>query len=208
MQVKPLFPTPLIVTEIESASPLLASLRATILTHMQTETGVTRSNDGGWQSGDDFATWSGEDGAALMKGVRTVLDNSTVVLAAGGLAREPLDWKFQAWANVNRQGHGNTLHFHPASYWSGTFYIDDGGIAGGEAFGGAIEFADPRGPAPLMYAPNVKMSFDGCINAGLAERFYPKTGQLILFPSWLAHSVTAYTGPGTRISVAFNCSLW
>ena len=208
MQVRPLFPTPLIVTEVEDGSPLVAALRAVILQHEQASRGVTRSNKGGWQSADDFLAWSGAAGATLFEGISALLQKSTAAYCNGSLEKTPLDWKFQAWANVNRSGHGNTVHFHPGSYWSGTFYVDDGGIGGGEALGGAIEFTDPRGPAPLMYAPDVKMAFDGCINAGLGERLYPKTGQLILFPSWLAHSVQSYTGSGTRISIAFNCSLW
>ncbi len=208
MIVKSLFPTPLIVTEIEAASPLIASLRATILARSTSDAGSSRSNEGGWQSNDDLLDWTGEDGTNLFAGIRSILDSSTATLDQGALKKQPLDWKFQAWANINRLGHGNAVHFHPASYWSGSFYVDDGGIAGGQDLGGAIEFKDPRGAAPLMYAPGVKMTFDGCLSAGLSERIYPKTGQLLLFPSWLAHSVMPYGGSGTRISIAFNCSLW
>ena len=34
----------------------------------------------------------------------------------------------------------------------------------------------------------------------------PTTGMLILFPSWLVHSVTPWQGTGLRISVAINLS--
>ena len=208
MQVKSLFPTPLVVTEIDGNSSLVSELRATILERQQATSGVTRSNEGGWQSSDDLAGWTGTPGATLLAGISDILAKCTSAFDGQALNRAPLDWKYQAWANVNRKGHGNAPHFHPASYWSGTFYVDDGGIAGQEHMGGAIEFRDPRGAAPLMYAPNVKMAFEGCVNAGLAERVYPKTGQLIVFPSWLAHAVTPYDGEGTRISIAFNASLW
>ncbi len=208
MQVKSLFPTPLLMTEVQDDSPVVPRLRETILRRHDESGGVTRSNDGGWQSADDFLQWSGEAGSTLMAGVAALLGNATAVMEDGTLSRRPLDWKFQAWANVNRKGNGNKAHIHPGSYWSGTFYVDDGGIDGKDHLGGAIEFSDPRGPGPLMYAPNVKMTFEGCVNAGLAERIYPKTGLLIIFPSWLPHSVTAYQGEDTRISIAFNCSLW
>jgi uncharacterized protein (TIGR02466 family) len=208
MNVRSLFPTPLIVTEVETGSSLIAELRRIILAEEEKSQGVARSNEGGWQSADDLLSWAGPAGEALMAGIAGILNGSTATFENGALQRTPLDWKFQAWANVNRSGHANAIHFHPGSYWSGTFYVDDGGIDGREDLGGAIEFKDPRGPLPLMYAPAVKMTFDGCVNAGLAERLYPRTGQLILFPSWLAHSVLPYTGTGTRISVAFNCSLW
>jgi uncharacterized protein (TIGR02466 family) len=203
-----MFPTPLVVTEIDQGSQMIADLRTTILEREKASIGVTHSNDGGWQSADDFVGWAGEPGNALLKGIGTLLERCTVTFDGAALQRQALNWKYQVWANVNRKGHSNTTHFHPASYWSGTFYVDDGGIDGKDDLGGAIEFIDPRGPVPLMYAPGVKMVFEGCLTAGLSERIYPKTGQLILFPSWLAHSVNTYRGDGTRISIAFNCSLW
>jgi hypothetical protein len=44
------------------------------------------------------------------------------------------------------------------------------------------------------------------MTAGRSELIYPKTGMMLIFPSWLQHSVMAYTGTGTRISIAFNLS--
>jgi len=32
-------------------------------------------------------------------------------------------------------------------------------------------------------------------------------GDMLLFPSWLEHSVSAFQGPGERISIAFNAKL-
>jgi hypothetical protein len=35
----------------------------------------------------------------------------------------------------------------------------------------------------------------------------PEAGTMVLFPSWLIHSVTAYRGNRPRVSVAFNFAL-
>lgn len=208
MEVKQLFPTPLVITEIEDTMGLVASLREKILAQEQANAGTQHSNQGGWQSSDNFLEWTGEAGETLFAGIRGMLWRCTTLLKEDGLSDDLLDWKLQAWANINRNGASNNVHYHPGAYWSGTFYVDDGGINGEENFGGAIEFLDPRGGMPMMYAPAVKPKFAPCLSAGLFERIYPKTGMLIMFPSWLQHGVMPYTGGGTRISIAFNCSLF
>jgi hypothetical protein len=35
----------------------------------------------------------------------------------------------------------------------------------------------------------------------------PVPGDLVLFPSWLEHSVPSFQGPGERICIAFNAAL-
>ena len=204
MKIDGLFPTPLVTSVLDGSGPLCAELRQTILMKADADVGVHHSNHGGWQSDDNFVDWAGPAGAGLIAAIREVADHFTAVLREGQLTRQRLDWKVNAWANVNRSGASNDFHYHPGAYWSSVFYVDDGGINGGDTLGGAIEFADPRGPLPLMHAPNVKMTMSGCVAAGLGERVYPKTGMMVLFPAWLGHSVTAYTGTGQRISVAIN----
>ena len=98
-------------------------------------------------------------------------------------------WKSNAWANVNRKGHGNEFHTHPGAYWSGTYYVDDGDIAADHELGGAFEMQDPRGVAPAMYAPLLGFAIPGGQSAGASELIYPASGQFILFPSWLQHGV-------------------
>jgi len=43
-----------------------------------------------------------------------------------------------------------------------------------------------------------------CLSAGRGEVVTPQAGTMILFPSWLIHSVTRFRGTRPRISVAFN----
>jgi uncharacterized protein (TIGR02466 family) len=119
----------------------------------------------------------------------------------------PLDWKMNAWANVNRQGHGNEFHSHPGAFWSGCYYVEDGGIAADPALGGEFELQDPRGVGPAMYAPHLAFAFPAGLSVGAAEVIGPENGMLILFPAWLSHGVRPYRGGSLRISLAFNLSL-
>ena len=40
------------------------------------------------------------------------------------------------WANINRKGEGNAFHSHPGAFWSGVYYVDDGGIVADPSLGG------------------------------------------------------------------------
>ena len=122
---------------------------------------------------------------------------------------KPVDikWRVNAWANVNRPGHGNEFHTLPGCYWSGTYYVDDGGIGDDPALGGKFEIQDPRGVAPAMYAPMLCFATPGGRSAGASELIRPKAGMMVLFPAWLSHRVRPYRGTRMRISLAFNLGL-
>jgi len=113
----------------------------------------------------------------------------------------------QAWANVNGPGDANICHYHPGSFWSGTYYVDDGGCADDPSLGGEFEMIDPRGPGPGMYAPGLKFAGEDGASVGSGETIRPRPGLLFLFPSWLFHQVRPYRGRDLRISIAFNLGL-
>lgn len=205
--IRHLFTTPLVQLDLGSNSSFIADLRQVILAHADAQPGVQHSNRGGWQSKDDFFVWGGAPAMALRAMIEEAAHQLTMVYTAEGLQRQRMSWKMNAWANINGPGAGNDIHCHPGCFWSGCLYIDDGGIAGKEGKGGAIEFYDPRGPLPMAYNPLVKMAVKGCVTAGLGERIFPRTGLMLMFPSWLTHAVQAYDGDARRISLAFNLSL-
>ena len=198
------FATPVIIATLDDAETLNAELGRIILERAAAEPGVQHSNLGGWQSAWDLEAWGGEPARRLLDAARSVATRMT-----SDRAGKPVKvaWKTIAWANVNRRGHGNEFHTHPGCYWSGTYYVDDGGIDGRPDLGGAFEMQDPRGVAPAMYAPLLGFAVPGGQSAGASELIYPKAGQMILFPSWLAHAVRPYEGERARISIAFNFSL-
>jgi uncharacterized protein (TIGR02466 family) len=121
--------------------------------------------------------------------------------------RHPLEWRINSWANVNRHGNGNQFHTHPGAVWSATYYVDDGGVGADPSLGGEFEVQDPRGVAPIMYAPH--LTFPGPDGAALgeAQRLSPRSGMFVVFPSWLSHGVRPYRGTRERISIAINFGL-
>ena len=203
-EIVPLFATPLVTLDVPEAATLNSELRRVIVEREKTHPTTQHSNLGGWQSSWDFEAWGGAPAERLLEAARGLATRLTSD-RAGKPVR--IAWKTNAWANVNRRNHGNEFHTHPGAYWSGTYYVDDGGVTEDPALGGEFEIQDPRGVAPAMYAPLLGFALPGGQSAGASELIHPKSGQLVLFPSWLLHAVRPYRGDRERISVAFNFGL-
>ena len=201
-----IFPTPLVSARLEGHVALNRSLADTILAREQIESSVSVSNQGGWHS-LEFQSWCGTEGETVLAAARTLVEQMTLTDAGGGLAPARLGWVTTAWANVSRTGHRNRPHGHGGAFWSGVYWVDDGGAGEDASLGGLLEFSDPRGILPLMAAPNLRFALDDCLSDGAARAIQPQAGTLVLFPSWLVHEVTPYRGERPRISVAFNFSL-
>ena len=199
-----LFPTPLVVGTVPDAEPLNAELKRIILAREAATDSVQRSNHGGWQSTWDMHQWGGAPMQKVLAYARSVAEQVTVDRTG---KRHELAWRINSWANVNRHGHGNQFHTHPGALWSASYYVDDGGIGDDLSLGGEFEIQDPRGVAPIMYAPY--LTFPGPDGAALgeAQRLTPRAGMFVLFPSWLSHGVRPYRGTRERISIAINFSL-
>ena len=89
------------------------------------------------------------------------------------------------WATVHSDCFWHDVHTHPQNLVSGVFYVS---VPPGS---GKIVFYDPRGKFP---------PFDDTYDV------YPEPGDLIIFPSWLPHLVSASrtTVDNPRVSIAFN----
>jgi uncharacterized protein (TIGR02466 family) len=202
--VRGLFATPVAAIELPGADAVNAALKAAILKRRDETPSMQASNAGGWHSDHQILEWGGPEVVRIIDlakdiGAQLVADRQ------GNRVRPP--WKVQAWANVNATGHANICHYHPGSFWSGTYYVEDGGCASDHSLGGEFEMLDPRGAAPGMYAPVLKFAGEDGASVGGAEIIRPKPGLLFMFPSWLMHQVRPYLGTGLRISIAFNLSL-
>ena len=57
-----------------------------------------------------------------------------------------------------------------------------------------------------MYAPHLAFGKLG-LSVGANETVRPKSGRLVMFPSWVLHQVRPYGGDAQRISIAFNLGL-
>ena len=99
------------------------------------------------------------------------------------------------WLNIMPPKATHSLHLHPLSVISGTFYVT---VPKGS---GVIKFEDPR-LSKMMASPERQDKF---YSASFA-RYVPQAGHLILFESWLRHEVETNTGKEDRISISFNYS--
>jgi len=203
-EVATLFATPIVFSDVPDGATLNVELRKVIEQRAQAHPGTQHSNLGGWQSTWDMDRWGGAPAIKLLAIARNLANRMTTDREGKPVA---ITWRANMWANVNRTGHGNEFHSHPGSFWSAVYYVDDGGIAADPSLGGELEFMDPRGPGPAMYAPNLAFAMPGGRSVGANETVRPKVGRLVMFPAWLLHQVRPYRGSAERISIALNLSL-
>ena len=204
IELRNYFATPVIVASLPDGPAINQAIEPVILAREKAVASTQHSNIGGWQSEWDFPQWGGDAGRAILESATNLASRMTAD-RAGRPVR--IDWKLNAWANVNREGHGNEFHTHPGSFWSGAYYVSDGGIADSPDLGGEFEIQDPRGVAPAMYAPMLCIATPGSQSMGASELIRPRAGQILLFPAWLSHQVRPYRGSAVRMSIAFNLSL-
>jgi uncharacterized protein (TIGR02466 family) len=99
------------------------------------------------------------------------------------------------WLNVMPAGVVHSLHLHPTSFVSGTYYV---AVPRGA---GALKFEDPR-LSRLMAAPPRRA------DAPRGQRPFvsvaARAGDVVLFESWLRHEVPPARYAGERISISFN----
>ena len=190
------FPTPFFRHRWPEAEtgPVNAALKAEILARRENSPGTHASNVGGWQSDSGIMTWGLPELELLRKWINQAFGEiMRCELATKGFEAS---YAISAWANVNESGHYNTTHIHANHHWSGVYYVDCGRPDPKVSPNGAIEIVDPRSAAGVYKLPNVRAS--GIWN------LQPEPGTMLMFPSWLRHSVLPYVGEGPRISIAFN----
>ena len=101
------------------------------------------------------------------------------------------------WAIINTGGSKNLRHQHGNSTISGAYYVR------APENSGDIVFYDPR-PAPVYSYP--KAVNPNILNAQV-NGISPKEGALVLFPSYLDHSVNENLSNDERIVVSFNITI-
>ncbi|MBN9486450.1 MAG: hypothetical protein J0H44_04470 [Alphaproteobacteria bacterium] len=99
------------------------------------------------------------------------------------------------WLNVMPAGVAHSLHLHPTSFISGTYYV---AVPRGA---GALKFEDPR-LSRLMAAPPRRADAPRAMRPFVSLAARP--GDLVLFESWLRHEVPPARYVGERVSISFN----
>jgi uncharacterized protein (TIGR02466 family) len=98
------------------------------------------------------------------------------------------------WANLYAPGAAHRVHSHPNNYLSAVYYV--------RTWPGAdtLNFHDPRSQAGVIRPPVTELTAANTDQVVVSV----KNGTLLVFPSYLHHSVDANASGETRASVSFN----
>ncbi len=113
------------------------------------------------------------------------------------------------WFQVSRDGAFHDIHTHGNCSWSGVYIVQ---IDGPERRVSHPVYGAANGVTRL-YGPPFAALGGAFIDIGNAylqpphQDIEPVAGQLLLFPSWLAHQAMPYGGESDRIIVSFNASV-
>ena len=156
-------------------------------------TGLKKSNFNGWHSHDFNLS---ED--APKDFTQSIKPNINQALKDMNWDLEKQEVKITSmWAIINEHGAFNQRHHHGNSDLSAAYYVT------AKENCGDIVFYDPR-PAPVYRHPIAKSP--NILNASV-NSVKPEEGLLVLFPSYLEHSVNPNNSNDKRIVISFNVSL-
>ena len=155
--------------------------------------GIIKSNFNGWHSKDfDLSDETPK------KFVQTIKSNINNVLNDMSWDLNKQDVNINSlWAIINEKGAFNQRHHHGNSDLSAAYYVS------ADKDCGDIVFYDPR-PAPVYKHPIAKSP--NILNASV-NSIQPDGGLLVIFPSYLEHSVNSNNSSNKRIVISFNINL-
>jgi uncharacterized protein (TIGR02466 family) len=126
--------------------------------------------------------------AQLMQQIERMVDSITQ-----DLKYAPMEYTCTGmWANENHKGHGHLAHTHSNNWLSGVYYPHDSDTA--------LEFWDPRSAATVLQPKIEEFTREN----SKTWQHAPRANTMIVFPSWLQHSVPNNTQSRPRLSMAFN----
>lgn len=156
--------------------------------------GAKISNAGGWQSRSvEYPEFKDPITPPQLKKLKMQLD--TAVQEASQQAGLPPLHLNNLWFNINGYKDHNMMHDHQGSLISGVLYSH----ATDAENQGNIEFH--REDSAIHYIPPLDRYNHFTSQKG---SYQPKKGLLLLFPSWLKHSVNSNMSQQERYSLSFN----
>ena len=186
--VIPMFPT--LVWKILLEAELRSAIDAKILAALEgIRRGLPRLEAGqGWQS--EQTLHAREEFLDLAACVRHAARSVLRFLRIGDQAVEITG----CWATVLARGAAHKAHSHPNNFLSGVYYVRT------RPGSDAINFHDPRTQAGVIRPPVVELTAENTDQVVVRVT----NGTLLMFPSYLEHSVDANVNEEERISVSFN----
>ena len=188
------FPTPVWTLQLENYKMINEQMYRFIKdSQLKDQKGIAKSNIKGWHS-QDFNLQEKEPKEFI-----------TFISPAIEKVMNDMNWEKQKqsvninnmWAIINTGGSTNLRHQHGNSTISGAYYVR------APINSGDIVFYDPR-PAPVYSYP--KALGPNALNAQI-NGISPKEGVLVLFPSYVDHSVNENLSNEERIVISFNITI-
>ena len=189
-----LFPTPVWTLQLDNYKIVNEQMYDYIKSEQsKDQAGINKSNIKGWHS-KDFNLNEDEP----QKFISFILPAIEQVMIDMNWEKQKQTAKINnMWAIINTGGAANLRHQHGNSSISGAYYVR------APKNSGDIVFYDPR-PAPVYSHPNV--TNPNFLNAQV-NGVSPKEGALVLFPSFLDHSVNENLSNNERIVISFNIKI-
>lgn len=186
--VIPMFPTLAWKFQIkEEMRPAVEAAMLAVVEKERPEVALNQASSG-WQSARDlhvrkelaaFVAYVDRAAASILRFLR--VESGSLVFTG-------------CWANTLPSGAAHGMHAHPNNFLSGVYYVRT-------AIGAnTINFHDPRVQTGIIRPPVVELTAE---NADLVV-VTVADGTLLLFPSWLPHSVETNRSCADRISISFN----
>ena len=189
-----LFPTPIWTFSLDNYNKINEEMYSFIKAEqIKDQKGINKSNVKGWHS-KDFNLKENEP----QNFINFISPSIEQVMTDMNWEKEKQTIKITSmWAIINKGGSTNLRHQHGNSTISGAYYVRAPQNCG------EIVFYDPR-PAPVYSYPKAISS--NLLNAQV-NGISPKEGALILFPSYVDHSVNENKSNEERIVISFNITI-
>ena len=143
---------------------------------------------GSWQSGPDL-----HNREQLVDLISCVHSTAQTILQFLKVGYDTIEIT-GCWANVNASGASHAIHSHPNNFLSGIYYVSTHPGAD------SVNFHDPRAQTGIIRPPVTELTSQNADQVVVTV----SDGMLLMFPSYLAHSVAANDSDKQRISISFN----
>ena len=190
------FPTPIFQYEVDDYKNLNIKLSKYVYDlYNNDKDGIERSNVKGWHS----KSFKFEKESVPNNFIKSIHQYIKKVITTG------YGWKYkpenigvtEMWAVINSKDTYNQLHNHTNSYLSAAYYVK------APKDSGSIQFFDPNEVKKFRH-PEIEKRTD---LSAFGYAIKPIEGNLLIFPSYLYHSVGKNISNEDRIVISFNVDI-
>jgi hypothetical protein len=135
--------------------------------------------------------------AAFRSAVDGYIEGLAVDTAHPVRTGRPARLEFVGWVNVMADRDFERPHIHEGGWLSGVYYVETPPTSA--AAKDPLGAEEPPGGALLLGGHHCEGPLRGALT-----KFVPCAGEIVLFPSYVCHRTVPFTGPGRRISIAFD----